>query len=103
MSSKAVKAGRRLRNKLELNGSVDVEAVAEGLGLRVVYWPLAGRINEVKFGKFIGVNESLCPAKRRFAIAHAIGHHLLHPGNQIWLRAETLLEVASERQPEDFA
>ena len=41
--------------------------------------------------------------ERRWDVAHAIGHHVLHPGNQLWLRSQTLLAKPNGRQSEDFA
>ncbi|MYE06924.1 MAG: ImmA/IrrE family metallo-endopeptidase [Chloroflexi bacterium] len=36
-------------------------------------------------------------------IAHAIGHHLLHPGNHLRMRERGLLSDAVEREAEEFA
>ncbi len=50
------------------------------------------------------MSAELGTAERRWAIAHAIGHHLLHAeANAVWLRARTLLPNKFERQAEDFA
>ena len=62
-----------------------------------------GRIDEVKSHQFIGVSNRLPYARRNWAIAHGIGHHALHAGNQAWLRVHTSLAVKDERQAEDFA
>ena len=88
---------------MDLAGRIDVEAVAQDLGLTIFAWPLRGRVQEVKVGDAVGVSEGLLPGWRRWAIAHAIGHHQLHPGNHAWLRANTGLATPMERQAEEFA
>ena len=41
--------------------------------------------------------------ERRWDVAHAIGHHVRHPANQLWLRSQTLLAEPNERQAKAFA
>ena len=53
---------------------------------------------------YIGVAERLDPCWRRWVIAHAIGHRLLHPGNHLWIRDHSSLGGGRyEREAEDFA
>ena len=67
---------KRLREQCGVKGRVDIEAVAHHLDE---------------------------PAQR-WAIAHAIGHHVMQAqSNTIWLRTYTLLSDKFERQAEDFA
>jgi Zn-dependent peptidase ImmA (M78 family) len=101
--SKGIEAGEALRTRLGLTGAVDAEVVAETLGLKVLYWQFRGRIDEVKMWQFIVMSNYLPYRQRNWAIAHGIGHHVLHAGNQAWLRVHTLLAVKDERQAEDFA
>ena len=68
-----------LRRKLGLHGRVDAESVADILGLEVVTWPMEVQ-QELQMGRFIGVAERLDARWRRWVIAHAIGHRLLHTG-----------------------
>ena len=50
------------------------------------------------------MSAELDTAEQRWAIAHAIGHHMLHAeANAVWLRARTGLVDRFERQAEDFA
>ena len=91
-----------LRKKLGLHGRVDVEAVANILGLEVVPWPMQVQ-EEMQMGRYIGVAERLDPRWRRWVIAHAIGHRLLHTGNHLWIRDHTSLGSLFEREAEDFA
>ena len=92
----------QLRRKLGLRGRVDAEEVANLLGLEVVPWPLEVQ-EEMLLGRVIGVAQRLDPRWRRWVIAHAIGHKLLHPGNQLWIRDHTSLGGRYEREAEDFA
>lgn len=91
-----------LRAKLRLQGQVDAEAVANVLGLTVVSLKLE-RLQELTVDDCIGVAERLTPAWRRWVIAHAVGHKVLHPGNHLWMRLNTGLGSRLEREAEDFA
>lgn len=91
-----------LRRKLGLRGRVDAEAVANMLGLAVRLWPMQAQ-GEMQVDGIIGVAEQLEPPWRRWVIAHAIGHRLLHPGNHIWMRRHTSLGGKIEREAEQFA
>ncbi len=100
--NRAQRKAKKLRRDLGLSGRVDAEAVAGMVGLEVVSWPLEVQ-EEMQMGRYIGVAERLDPALRRWAIAHAIGHKLLHPGNHLWVRDHTSLSGIYEREAEDFA
>ena len=91
-----------LRKKLGLHGRVDAESVANMVGLEVVRWPMEIQ-QELQMGRFIGVAERLDARWRRWVIAHAIGHRLLHTGNHLWIRDHTSLGGLFEREAEDFA
>jgi hypothetical protein len=91
-----------LRRKLGLRGRVDAEEEANLLGLVVQPWPLAVQ-EEMLMGRYIGVAQRLDPRWRRWVIAHAIGHKLLHTGNHLWIRDHTSLGSLYEREAEDFA
>ncbi len=64
---------------------IDIENVANKEGLKVINWPLLSPIEEVKRGKWVGIREGLSSEQRRWDIAHALGHHLMHHGNQLLL------------------
>jgi Zn-dependent peptidase ImmA (M78 family) len=64
---------------------IDIEDVAKKEGLKVIDWPLLSPVNEVKRGNWIGIREGLSSEWRRWDIAHALGHHLMHHGNQLSL------------------
>ena len=99
---RAQRKAAALRRKLGLHGRVDAEAVADILGLEVVPWPMEVQ-QEMQMGRFIGVAERLDARWRRWVIAHAIGHQLLHSGNHLWIRDHTSLGGLYEREAEDFA
>ena len=98
----AQRKAEQLRRKLKLSGRVDAEEVANLLGLVVVPWPLDVQ-EEMQMGHYIGVAERLDARWRRWVIAHAIGHKLLHSGNHLWIRDHTSLGSLYEREAEDFA
>ena len=100
--NKAQRKAVELRRKLGLRGRVDAEEVANILGLEVVPRPMRGQ-EEMMLDTYIGVNEALDSRWRRWVIAHAIGHRLMHPGNHLRTRMHTYLAAPYEREAEDFA
>ena len=102
LTTKAALRGSELRQELKLRGRVEAEEVAEALGLTVVELCLP-RVDEFIAEGMVAISDHLSRAGARLAMGHAIGHHQLHQGNYLWLRAKTLLAVADERQAEDFA
>ena len=99
---RAQREALKLRRKLKLSGRVDAEAVANMLDMEVVSWPLDVQ-EEMQMDRYIGVAERLDSRMRRWVIAHAIGHKLLHTGNHLWIRDHTSLGGIYEREAEDFA
>jgi len=55
------------------------------LGIQIVPYPFPEGISGVFFKKdgklFLGVNESDAENRKRFTIAHEIGHYILHPSS----------------------
>ena len=100
--NRAQQRASALRRELGLEGRVDAEAVANGLGLEVQPWPLEV-LTELQVDGTVVVAERLEPEWRRWVIAHAIGHQLLHPGNLLLLRDHAVLASRYEREAEDFA
>ncbi len=74
-----------------LDYPVDAEDMATREGLTVIVWPFLPPVEEVKVGHSIGIREGLSSEWRRWDITHALGHHLMHHGNQLSLspRSET--------------
>jgi len=66
-----------------VNFPLDMESLANLEGCECVNWPFIPPIKEVKCGRWIGLAMGLTVAERRFLIAHALAHHLMHCGNQL--------------------
>ena len=87
----AKRQARKLLADLQQNGNlktcpdpaIDVENIASNLGITVVQHPFPDDISGVFFkkesGLFLGVNQKDPEFRKRFTIAHEIGHYLLHP------------------------
>lgn len=101
-ANRAAQKAMDLRRKLGLRGQVDVEAVANILGLTVLPLKL-GTLQELMVDDCVGVAVRLTPEWKRWVIAHAVGHRVLHPGNHLWMRMHTELGNRVEREAEDFA
>jgi Zn-dependent peptidase ImmA (M78 family) len=79
----ATKAAERLLTDAAVDAPpVDVEALAERLGIRIRREPfegkLSGLLKRTENGAILGVNSSHPASRQRFTIAHEIGHFLLH-------------------------
>ena len=81
---------------------MDLGPVAEILGLEIVPFPFR-TLKELTYRNTIGVADYLSPNWQRWVVAHAIGHHQMHPGNHVWLRSATQLTTPFESQAEEFA
>ena len=68
----------------------------------VVSWPFCV-LQEMQAGGVIATARRLDAHWRRWVIAHAVGHHLLHPGNHLQMRRQGLPGDAVEREAEEFA
>ena len=99
---RAQQRGSALRGELGLRGQVDAEVVANDLGLTVKRWSLRV-VEEMRFGDYIAVAERLTPEWRRWVVAHAVAHRLLHPSNHVWIHRNINLARGFEREAEDFA
>ena len=94
--------GAALRRKLGLTGRVDAEAVANLHGYPVVRWPLVKQ-KELEVGGYICIADRLSREESRWYIAHALGHKMMHEGNQLWVYRKTMLGSKLEREANDFA
>ncbi len=52
---------------------------------------------------YICIADRLGPEESRWYIAHALGHKMMHEGNQLWVYKNTLLGGKYEREAQDFA
>ncbi len=82
--NKAIELHKKYR---PLHFPVDAEDIARKEGLTITTWPLLPPVEEIKVGRNIGLTEGLSSEWRRWDIAHALGHHLLHRGNQLVFRS----------------
>jgi Zn-dependent peptidase ImmA (M78 family) len=68
---------------------IAVEHIAEQLGATLTYEPFEGDVSAMLYRDgqrtIIGINASHAPPRRRFSIAHEIGHLRLHPGRPVIL------------------
>ena len=101
-ATRAQRRAKEVRRELGLQGRVDAAAVADHLGLEVWTWPFRV-LQEMQVDNAIGVAERLDAPWRRWVIAQAIGHTLLHPGNHLWMKDHALLGHRVEREAGEFA
>ena len=99
--SRAQQRGSALRRELGLRGQVDAEAAANDFGLTVDRWPFLV-LKEMCFDDHVAVAERLTPEWRRWVVAHAVAHRLLHPSNHVWIHRHINLARGFEREAEDF-
>lgn len=87
----ARRQARRLISRLQINENscdspaVDLERVAKELNIVIIPYSFPEEISGVFFKKdgkqVLGVNQDEHENRRRFTIAHEIGHYLLHPAS----------------------
>lgn len=98
------KAKDLLRRYPESSFPLDMERVLAAEGCELVEWPFLYPVREVKQGRWIGVAKGLRPEETRYLAAHALGHHLLHCGNQLWFREWQQTSLPrQEREADEFA
>jgi hypothetical protein len=105
MENQAVEKARELLHRHPgLTFPLDMEELLNETGCELVEWPFLSPVKEVKHGRWIGIAAGLDQKERRFLAAHALGHHLLHCGNQLWFRdwQETCV-LRQEREADEFA
>ena len=96
----------RLRRQCGASGQVRVEEVAHLVGLEIDGRQFRVReVDEIAYGSGVAVAYHLDAPDQRWAVAHAIGHRVLHgtSWNQVWLRTCTQLPDKLEAQAEQFA
>ena len=71
----------------DLSFPLDMEWLAGVEGCECILWPFIEPVKEVKQGRWIGIAQGLGLQERRYLIAHALGHHLMHCGNQLTFRS----------------
>ena len=102
----AINRSREIRRLLGIRGWLDVMKVAALLDLAVDIRSFRGRnVQEITIGKSIAVGDHLRLHQRRWAIAHGIGHTVLHRDspNHVWLNMNDRFPDKFELEAEYFA
>src|SRR5687767_11558585 len=86
----AAKAAKRLIRKHEISKPpVDVERLAKREGLRIVEEKLESEISGMLYREgsraVILVNQDDAPVRKRFSIAHELGHFHLHESSSVFV------------------
>ena len=87
------------------HGTSDLKAIvkAEGLVVKTRH-PWRARFEDAYVYPLIFVPRGLHPSRFRTLVAHSLGHHFLHTGNQVWLRGfDRIWSWKQEHQAEEFA
>ena len=81
------KVNQLLRQSRIVKPPVPVEQIAKSLGLEIRYAPLEGDLSGALVREdgqaYIGVNSTHHSNRRRFTIAHELGHYVLHKGMKL--------------------
>lgn len=100
-------SAREIRRRYHLTRPRDIDRVLKAENIQVVQFPLKGRVKEVIVLNFIGLPLSLerHSCEEHELLAHALGHYLLHAGNQPFfhLAKERVVAWQMEHQAWDFA
>jgi Zn-dependent peptidase ImmA (M78 family) len=102
----AQERAREIRQRHAVHCPGDMERVLAEGNIEFVRFPLAGRLDEVIVLNTIGVRDSIEDVRQVYELlAHALGHYLLHAGNQIEFVLPINLALSDqwERQAWDFA
>lgn len=104
----AVKQAKKLLTQCNLNPqnieknntedwSIDLRKIAKKLGIKIVRHPFSENLSGVFFKKdnklFLGVNSDHHEHRRRFTIAHEIGHYVLHSGEILHYDTDELEKI----------
>jgi Zn-dependent peptidase ImmA (M78 family) len=64
----------------------DPEVIAQKEGLELIWMSLPRRYWDILIAEFVVIRDDLSPAWQRWCLAHCLGHHFMHHGNQFRLR-----------------
>lgn len=105
MSRLAVEKAKDIHNRHPvMSFPVDMEWLSNVEGCEILDWPFLSPVKEVKQGRWIGIAKDLDERERRYLIAHALAHHMMHCGNQLSFRAWQKTTVRKqEREAEECA
>lgn len=78
---------------------VDVDRIAEGLGIAVVRGPLGESTSGVIYREGrqtrIGINDAQSRVRQRFTLAHELGHFLIHKEQALWVDSHMMFRSDS--------
>ncbi len=101
MSGKAL-AGRTIK----LFGTTDPEIIAAREGLEVTRMPLPRRWWDILLWDCVAIRDDISLPFVRWCLAHCLGHHFMHHGNQLKMKDQTVLiqkRLLQEAEAESFA
>lgn len=103
----AQRRAREIRRRYHFSRPSDIERVLKAENVQVMWYPFAGRVKEMIVQNKVGLASSLARDSRRGRelLAHALGHSLMHSGNQPFfhLEHEPVVARQMEHQAWDFA
>ncbi len=93
------------RRVLDRYGTNDLETILKTEGIQVRPFPRwNARFHDVFVSPILAIPKDIGEPLRRSILAHALGHHFLHTGNQMWLRGyDRTWNAKQEYQAEEFA
>jgi len=98
---------REIRRRYHFTRPSDIERVLKAKNIQVVRFPLKGRVKEMIVFNIVGLPLSVERDSREVheLLAHALGHYLLHAGNQPFshLDKDRVVAWQWEHQAWDFA
>ncbi len=97
---------RKIRKKYKFKNPSDIERVMDGEKLHMVRFPFPGRLQEMIVSNWVAIQSSLKDMRRiHELLAHALGHYLLHEGNQPFyhFNHDRVIAQQWEHQAWDFA
>lgn len=86
MSIKAINAARSLAKKYNLVPPVNVEALIKDMGITLEDTPLesmSGFAYQKDGNRVIGINKDDGPARKKFTMAHELGHMIVHTRDDV--------------------
>ena len=101
MSGKAI--ARRTR---KLFGTNDPEVIADREGLEVTRMPLPKRWWDILLWDCVAIRDDISLPFVRWCLAHCLGHHFMHHGNQLKMKDWGVLihkRLLQEAEAESFA
>ena len=92
-------SGKETAQDIRRRGSTsNPEIIASREGLEIIETYLPERWWDILLWDCVAIRENLVPKWKRWCIAHCLGHHFMHHGNQLRLHGWTELITERKRQ-----